>query len=359
LPEVRTYVKNIVVDIVERYNIDGIHFDDYFYPYPVKDKNKKIIQINDYSAFIKFGKDFSNIADWRRNNMNLFIEEVSIGIKETKANVVFGIAPSGVWRNKSQDPNGSDTRGLAHYDYLYSDVLHWLKNDWIDYVAPQLYWPIGHKYADYKTLVKWWSEHTYGKHLYIGHANYRAKKDASSQAWRNPNEIPNQIRIARKNPNVYGSIFYKANDLLANNLGLNDILKSQFYKVKVATPNMPWLYETDTTIIANDEIEVDVIDTSNSNIPNLSYVKLGNKLLLSWEINKQNNDSLKYKVYKFKGYGFKDTDNIDVLEITKKDFTVIKRKRFSFFRKEYKFVITSVNIYNVESEGSNEIIIKL
>ncbi len=352
IPEVRTYVKNIVVDIIERYDIDGIHFDDYFYPYPKRAENGKILQIDDAKEFLVYNNGFSNIEDWRRNNMNLFIEEVSIAVKEANKQVVFGIAPSGVWKNKSQDPEGSNTRGLSHYYALYSDVLLWLKNGWIDYVAPQLYWSVGNKYADYNTLVKWWSEHTYGRHLYIGHAVYNAKPDAKSASWRNPNEIPNQIKIARANPNVQGDIFYKAQDILKNNLGIADRLKKDFYKTHVAIPEMPWITEVDTTIIADDEADYN----ENINVPkNLRYVKLGNKVVISWDVD--NKISEKYKVYKFRNYDFEHCDNIDVVKITKENFVVLKRKRFKLFRKEYKIVVTSVNKNKRESKASN--IIKL
>jgi len=354
IPEVRTYVKNIVVDIIERYDVDGIHFDDYFYPYPKRAKNGKILQIDDAKEFLVYNNGFSNIEDWRRNNMNLFIEEVSVAVKEANSQVVFGIAPSGVWKNKSQDPEGSNTRGLSHYYALYSDVLLWLKNGWIDYVAPQLYWPVGNKYADYNTLVKWWSEHTYGRHLYIGHAVYNAKTDAKSASWRNPNEIPNQIRIARANQNVHGDIFYKAKDIIKNNLGITYKLKNNFYKVHVSTPEMPWISNVDTTIVAeNDSIEV---NNENFNVPkNLRYVKLGNKIVISWDVD--NKTSEKYKIYKFRNYDFEDCDDIDIVKITNEKFVVLKRKRFKLFRKEYKIAVTSVNKNKKESKISN--IIKL
>ncbi len=359
IPEVRDYVKNIIVDIVNRYDIDGIHFDDYFYPYPVKGKNNKTLKISDFHTYQKYNSEYKNIADWRRNNMDLFIESVNKGIKEAKPYMVFGVAPSGVWRNKSQDPRGSNTKGLAHYDFLFSDVLKWLENDWIDYVAPQLYWSVENKYADYNTLVKWWSKNTYGKHLYIGHAVYRAKKDAKSSSWRNPDEIQNQIRIARKNPNVSGNIFYKAKDLLNNNLGISDALKNKFYKVRVSTPEMPWLPKIDTSIVADENnISKDTVLTSeNLQVPiNLSAVKLGNKIVLSWKSEKAN---LTYKIYKFIGYNFENTDNIDVFKTTKDDFLIIERKRFKLFRKKYKFAVSSINKFGIESKESNIIIIKL
>jgi len=363
IPEVRDYVRDIIVDIVKRYDIDGVHFDDYFYPYPKRDSYNRIMKIPDNKTFLKYKGDFDNIADWRRNNMNLFIEEVSKGIKQADPKMVFGVAPSGVWRNKSQDPEGSDTRGLAHYDYLYSDVLAWLKNDWIDYVAPQLYWPIGNKYADYKTLVDWWSKHTYGKHLYIGLGVYRANKDASSFAWRNPNEIPNQIKLFRENPNVKGCILYKAKPLLQNNLGIKDSLKNNFFAVHVSTPSMPWLEQIDTSLVADlTDNEKDTTSETKLTTPKeLNFQKLGNKIILSWKSNTDNQEKKEhiYNVYKFRKYDFKFANENDIYKTTKQDFVVIKRKRFKLFRKEYKFVITSVDKSGNESSGSNEISVKL
>ena len=363
IPEVRDYVRDIIVDIVNRYDVDGIHFDDYFYPYPKRDGYNRIMKIPDTKTYEKYNTDFDNIADWRRNNMNLFIEGVSKGIKGVDPKMVFGVAPSGVWRNKSQDPDGSDTRGLAHYDYLYSDVLAWLKNDWIDYVAPQLYWPVGNKYADYKTLVQWWSEHTYGKHLYIGQAVYRAKKDSKSTAWRNPNEIPNQIRINRKNPNVQGSIFYKSKSLLTNGLGIADTLKNNFYAVHVETPEMPWLDPIDTILVV-DLIEPEKVKDSAIVLYapfDLSYQKLGNKIILSWNTKADSTMQKEqlYNVYKFRKYDFKFANEGDIYKTTKQKFIVIKRRRFKLFRKKYKFVVSSVNSLEMQSSGSNEVEFKL
>ena len=160
IPEVREYITEIVADIVKRYDVDGIHFDDYFYPYPKKDINNKFIDIPDNKTFNKYGTGYNNIQDWRRNNMDLFIELVSKRIKVEKSWVIFGIGPGGIWRNKGLDPKGSNTRGFATYDWLYADVLKWLENSWIDYVAPQIYWNIGHKAADFAELVNWWDQNS-------------------------------------------------------------------------------------------------------------------------------------------------------------------------------------------------------
>ncbi len=357
IPEVRNYITNIIIDIVKRYDIDGVHFDDYFYPYPKRNEFNRLIRIPDDETFLAYNSGFNTIEDWRRNNMNLFIQQVNNGIKSVKPNMPFGVAPSGVWRNKSNDPNGSNTRALSHYDALYADVLKWLKNGWIDYVVPQLYWTIGNTYADYNTLVNWWSEHTYGKHLYIGHAVYLAKADASSESWKNPKEIPKQIRIARKNPNVQGAVFYKAKSLMENNLGIADSLKNNFYKMKVKVPEMPWLVINDTAIVA-DYVENKTTGEINKNIPrNFSVLKLGNKLIISWEIS--DIDVLQYNVYKSECNTLYSTDNSKTFKTTKENYIVLNRKRINFFRKKYCFTVSSVSITGNESKKSEQISISL
>ena len=355
IPEVRKYITEIIKDITKKYDIDGIHFDDYFYPYPIKDDYKKIVPIPDYQTYKTYNTGFDNISDWRRNNLNLFIKDVYDAVKTEKPYVSFGVAPSGVWRNKSKDPEGSNTRGLAHYDYLYSDVLKWLKEGWIDYVAPQLYWPVGNKYADYLTLVNWWSKHTYGKQLYIGQAVYNAGKDAPSTAWRNPNELPKQIQINRKNSTVLGSIFYRANSLTANPLGFSDSLRYHYYSQKVLAPEIPWNQLIDTTIIADETAE----NIPNANTPiKVFLTPLGNKLMISWEDEGNSGDNL-YKVYKFKDYSFKYADEKDIILTTKEKFLILKRKRFPFFRKKYGIVITASGNSGKESKGSETIFVKL
>ncbi|NPA68526.1 MAG: family 10 glycosylhydrolase, partial [Chlorobi bacterium] len=355
IPEVRKYVTEIIKDIVRRYDINGIHFDDYFYPYPEKNDYKKIIPVPDKETFEKYNSGFDNIEDWRRNNMDLFIKDVYDAVKTEKPEVKFGISPSGVWRNKSQDPEGSDTRGLAHYDYLYSDLLKWLKNGWIDYVAPQLYWVRGNKYADYETLVKWWSNHTYGKQLYIGQAVYNAGENANSYAWRNPNELPEQIKINRKNPEVLGSIFYRASSLRANPLGFCDSLQYHYYKIKVSPPDIPAI-QCDTDIIAEKNEKT---NSASPYAPNdIIATPLGNKVMISWKdenISKNNY----YTVYKFRNYDFKFADEKDVYKKTDKTYIILKRKLLPFLRKKYTIVITAVNSNGQESPGSKIIYVKL
>lgn len=241
-PSVRQYLTNVVKDIVLRYDVDGIHFDDYFYPY--KEKNLSLDDaLNDYNEFASSKHNFTDISNWRRNNVNVLIQDVSKTIKQYKPYVKFGVSPFGVWRNKEVDPvRGSNTRaGVTCYDDLYADVLLWMEKGWIDYVAPQIYWSIGFPPADYEILVDWWSKHLYGKQLYIGHAAYKINNSANDKNWENQAEISRQIALNRANPNVSGSIFFSAKPLLRNPLGVQDTLIQSLWRYPSLVPPMPSL----------------------------------------------------------------------------------------------------------------------
>ncbi|SFW42064.1 glycoside hydrolase family 10 protein [Chitinophaga sancti] len=233
VPEVREYVTQIIRDVVRRYDIDAVHFDDYFYPYRVPGK-----EFPDHASYRQYGHGMEK-DDWRRYNVDTIIHMVSIAIKQEKKWVKFGISPFGIWRNKNKDPEGSYTNGgNTNYDDLYADVLKWLKNGWIDYVAPQLYWERGHRIADYELLLNWWAQHAYGRHLYIGHGVYRINSNA---AWNNPNELPVQITETRTLNTVQGSIFYSAKSFNGNPRGIEDSLRNHFYHYHALRPIMPWL----------------------------------------------------------------------------------------------------------------------
>lgn len=149
LPENRDYICKVVADIVGRYDVDGLHIDDYFYPYPVAGQS-----IPDGREYAAYGNGIKDIGDWRRYNVNLFMKQLYETIHEVKPWVKFGVSPFGIYRNKKSDPMmGSNTNGLQNYDDLYADVLMWVNNGWLDYCVPQLYWEIGHKAADYETLI--------------------------------------------------------------------------------------------------------------------------------------------------------------------------------------------------------------
>jgi uncharacterized lipoprotein YddW (UPF0748 family) len=232
--EVQQYVTNIVKDIVSRYPVDAIHFDDYFYPYRIPGK-----EFPDNVSYLKYGNGMSK-DDWRRSNVDSIILMLSNAIKTENSKCQFGVSPFGVWRNEDKDPvNGSKTIGAStNYDDLYADILLWLRNGWIDYVAPQLYWEIGHKIAPYEVLIDWWSKHTYGRNCYIGLGIYRANSNA---AWKDKTQITRQIELLRNTPNIQGMIFFSSKTFEKNPNGWSDTLRLNYFAEPAKTPQMSWL----------------------------------------------------------------------------------------------------------------------
>lgn len=227
------FVVNIVRDLVKRYPVDGIHFDDYFYPYRIAGK-----EFPDQKTYKVFGVGMS-VDEWRRSNVDSIIRHLAIAIKAEKPWVKFGISPFGVWRNNDKDPRGSATSaGQTNYDDLYADILLWLKEGWIDYVAPQLYWEFGHKAAAFEVLLDWWSKNTYGKHCYIGLGIYRA---GSNSAWKDPNQLPRMIQAVRNTPNMHGVIYFSSKSFEKNPNGWNDSLKNNYYRDPATIPSMEWM----------------------------------------------------------------------------------------------------------------------
>lgn len=236
--EVQQYVTSVIRDIVKRYDIDALHFDDYFYPYDIVEGNPTR-DFPDKATFAQYGNGMT-IGDWRRSNVDSVILSISKAIKEEKPFCRFGISPFGVWRNKSKDPEGSDTHaGQTNYDNLYADILLWLKNGWIDYVAPQLYWEFSFAHAPYGVLVDWWSNHTYGRHCYIGLGIYRA---GSNPAWRNRTELMRQIQTERNYPeDIQGVIYFSSTSFVNNPNGWCDSLRNSYYNYPALIAPMPWI----------------------------------------------------------------------------------------------------------------------
>ena len=226
--EVQQYVTAIVQDVVKRYDVDAIHFDDYFYPYRIAGKN-----FPDDIMYRQYGNGLSK-DDWRRSNTDSIISNLHKTIKATRANCQFGISPFGVWRNIANDPDGSiTTAGQTNYDDLYADILLWLRKGWVDYITPQLYWEFGHKAAPFEELVQWWGRHTYGKNCYIGLGIYRA---GSNAAWSNKNQLPMQINAIRNIPTLNGMVFYSSKVFEKNPNGWNDSLRLNYFSQPAATP---------------------------------------------------------------------------------------------------------------------------
>ncbi|MCB2378320.1 family 10 glycosylhydrolase [Hymenobacter sp. BT635] len=239
LPEVRSYITQVILDVVRRYDIDGVHFDDYFYPYP-----EPGLKIRDEVAFQQYNADNLSLPDWRRQNVNKLIEGLHDTIQATKRWVKFGISPFGVWMNKSAHPDGSDTRaGQPSYANLYADSRLWLQEGWIDYIVPQLYWSTNFKLVPYATLLEWWTRNHFGRHLYIGQGAYRMLENTRSDTtWRNPRELPRQVRLNRSYPTeVSGSVFFSARSLMSNPLHTRDSLRQNLFRYPALVPTMPWL----------------------------------------------------------------------------------------------------------------------
>jgi uncharacterized lipoprotein YddW (UPF0748 family) len=231
--DVQQYVTNVIRDIVKRYDVDAIHFDDYFYPYRISGK-----EFPDNLSYLKYGNGM-NKEDWRRSNTDSIIVALGMAIKQEKKYCRFGVSPFSVWRNIDKDSSGSSTKaGQTNYDDLYADIVLWLKNGWIDYVAPQLYFEFGHKAAPYEVLLDWWGKHTYGRHCYIGLGMYRAN---SNPAWRDKTLLPRQIVELRKTAGVQGMIFFSSKSFEKNPNGWNDSLQNNYFKTPSLIPPMGWI----------------------------------------------------------------------------------------------------------------------
>ncbi|WP_108212243.1 glycoside hydrolase family 10 protein [Pontibacter mucosus] len=237
LPEVREYITGIIMDVVRNYEVDAIHFDDYFYPYPTAEP------FPDDEDFEKYGAGFASKDDWRRYNVDEVIKSLSDSIKAVNPRVKFGISPFSIWRNKTaEDTRGSDTKGgLTNYDHLYADIRGWLEKGWIDYNVPQLYFHIGYDVADYAKLLDWWSKNNFGKHLYIGQGTYKVNSDRRFREWSDPLENGRQLRLNRSTPNVHGSVFFSSKSVMSNPNGVQDSLRQDFYRLPALVPTMAWI----------------------------------------------------------------------------------------------------------------------
>ncbi|MER7734948.1 family 10 glycosylhydrolase [Streptomyces erythrochromogenes] len=213
VPAVRRFVQDAMLDAVTRYPLDAVHWDDYFYPYPVEGE-----YFDDDDAYEEYGGGFSSRAAWRRGNTDTLVREMSQRLRALRPAVRFGISPFGIWRNSDRDPAGSPTRGLAAYDDLYADTRKWVREGWIDYVVPQAYWHIGHATADYAALVPWWARTVAGTKadLYVGEALYRCDADSPTAAWRDPAELSRHVRFARGYPEVRGHVYFSAKQVAAD-----------------------------------------------------------------------------------------------------------------------------------------------
>lgn len=336
LPAVRNYVTDVIYDVVNRYDVDGIHFDDYFYPYPEHNFTNQ-----DAATFANHSRGFTNIGDWRRDNVNIFIKQVNDTIKSIKPWVKFGISPFGIWKNGV--PQGIS--GLDAYSTIYCDAMAWLKAKSIDYLTPQLYWKFGGG-QDYAKLQPWWADSVakYGLHYYPGHALYKVNPNDANWA---PEEIPNQIRFDRSNPKVQGGVFFRTKSFTSNFKGVTDSLKNDLYKYKALLPIMNWK------------------DTIPPNPPqNVRYTTLsGNRIKLIWDLPQTASDgdsAKRYTVYRFTSPNIQSSDlnnSTYIMDIVGfRECTIPAPPNIS---QTYYYVVTSLDRNFNESGISNVLAVSL
>ena len=235
--ENRVYICRIASDIVRRYDVDGLHIDDYFYPYPVAG-----VSIPDQATFRANSNGISNIADWRRYNVNQFVEMLHDSIRAVKPWVKFGVSPFGIYHNAKPGSNlpGSKTKGLQNYDDLYADVLYWINKGWVDYTVPQLYWEIGHRTADYAELVKWWSRFAGGRPLIIGQDVERTVR-AADPANPRQNQMAAKFGLQRSLRGIQGSCLWYSAAVVRNEGNYAAALRNVYHRTPALQPHFHFI----------------------------------------------------------------------------------------------------------------------
>jgi uncharacterized lipoprotein YddW (UPF0748 family) len=234
LPEVRAFVQNAMLDAVKKYPVDAVHWDDYFYPYPVAGA-----VFDDDAAYETYGGAFADRAAWRRSNIDKLVREMAVRVKRIRPTTQFGISPFGVWRNAANDSRGSDTRAMQTYDDLHADTRKWVRRGWIDYVCPQLYWNIGFAAADYAKLLPWWADVARGSdtRLYVGEALYKAGDPAQPAAWQDAAELSRHLTLAGEYPQVRGHVFFSAKEVRADRIGALSRVVADHYQRSANAPS--------------------------------------------------------------------------------------------------------------------------
>ncbi|HEY0928942.1 MAG TPA: family 10 glycosylhydrolase [Gemmatimonas sp.] len=237
-PAVRARTLRVVLDVVKRYDIDGVHIDDYFYPYPETDRRGRPILFPDATSWTRYQKSGGKLsrADWRRENVNKLVEELHEGIHKTKPWVRFGISPFGIWRPGYPE----QIRGLDAYERLYADARKWLHEGWLDYFTPQLYWPTTSRAQSYPVLLDWWaSENRKSRHLWPG--NFTSRAGGRGTGAFSVSELMEQIRVTRLNPAASGNVHFSMKSFLINQASMNDTLRADAYTALALPPASPWL----------------------------------------------------------------------------------------------------------------------
>ncbi len=233
IKEVQQHLTKVVSEVVGNYAVDGIHFDDYFYPYKVAGQ-----VFNDSLSYEENRLSGQNLAAWRRSNVDSLVKNVHKAIKAKKPWVRFGISPFGVWKNNTTDPKGSATNaGQTTYEDLFADPLLWMEKGWVDYMVPQAYWSMHYAAASHETIAKWWAKNTKNTNLYMGNGAYKIRNNADD-AWNDKSEIPKQLALARNTPQIGGNVFFSARSLMNVGDDIKKQLKKKFYRKEALHPPM-------------------------------------------------------------------------------------------------------------------------
>ncbi len=235
---VRQHTIRVILDVVRRYDIDGVHIDDYFYPYKERDRRGQNIPFPDDATYARYQRSGGTLDrdDWRRENVNLLVRDLYRSIHEVKPWVKFGVSPFGIWRPGFPE----SVVGFDAYSELYADARKWLQEGWLDYFSPQLYWPVQQVGQEYPVLLRWWAEqNAFGRHLWPG--NYTSKVgERSRTAWRTP-EIEHQIRVTRAEAGASGNVHFSAKAFLEDRDSLATRLSRTVYDLPALVPASPWM----------------------------------------------------------------------------------------------------------------------
>ena len=329
LPENRDYICEVARDIVSRYDIDGIHMDDYFYPYPAVGQT-----IPDDAQYRQYSNGIKDRGDWRRYNVNLFIEQFYKTVHDTKPWVKVGISPFGIYRNQKSTPMGSQTNGLQNYDDLFADILLWVNNGWLDYCVPQIYWEIGNKAADYDTLIRWWNQHAAQRPLVIGEDVERTVKYTDPK---NPasHQLGAKMQLHQQLPGVKGSVLWYAKAAVDNVGNYGTMLRDYYWRYPALQPAMPF-----------------IDGKAPKKVRGVKPVWTSDGYVLFWRAPKGKgwkDEAVKYVVYRFAAKEKVNTaDATKIIAITTQPFLKLP---YDNGKTKYTYIVTALDRLQNESKG--------
>ncbi len=328
LPECRDFICKVAADIVKRYDVDALHMDDYFYPYPANG-----LEIPDDASYARYGGRFTTKGDWRRNNVNLLILQLHQTIRATKPWVKFGISPFGVYRNKTSHISGSNTKALQDYDDLYADVILWVNKGWIDYNIPQIYWHVGHPAADYKELVGWWAFNSANRPLFIGQSIPNTIQNADPGR-PSINQLPRKMALQRSYASILGSCQWPALDIVNNEGKYRDALIARYHKYHALVPVFDF-----------------IDDKAPKKVKKVKPVWVSDGYMLFWtppRTKKMMDQAVQFVVYRFD-----KKEKIDINDATK--IVAVTRNNHYLLpyengKTEYQYVVTALDRLHNESK---------